>query len=250
MKNILITGVSSGIGLATAQYFIVRGYFVYGSVRKPAEAERLQGELGSQFYPLIFDVREEKAIAAAAAEVAAHLNGGQLDALVNNAGVVVSGPMQLVSIKDLSYQLEVNVLGLVSVTQAFLPLLGAQLPKRDRPGRVFNISSISGEFGAPFLGPYCASKYAVEAISDSWRRELSIFGIAVVCIQPGPIRTPIWDKAIAETATYPDSDYGPLLRATEHTIRESEARSIPAERVAKVVHRALEAASPRARSRR
>lgn len=247
MKNILITGVSTGIGLATAQYFLARGHFVYGSLRKQADAEALQAQLGEQFYPLVFDVRDGVAIKAAAEKLQAHLGDRQLDALVNNAGVVISGPMQLVPVDDLAYQLDVNVLGLVRVTQAFLPMLGAQFPKRQQPGKVFNISSVSGEFGAPFLGPYCASKYAVEAISDSWRRELLIFGVDVVCIQPGPIRTPIWDKAIAETKSYPDSDYAVLLGGTRNTIRKSEASSIPPERVAKVIYRALEAGSPRAR---
>lgn len=247
MKNILITGVSTGIGLATAQYFIARGHFVYGSLRKQAQAEEMQEQLGEQFHPLVFDVRDGEAVAAAVEEVKAHLGAGQLDALVNNAGVAVSGPMQLVALEDLSYQLEVNVLGLVRVTQAFLPLLGAQFPKRRAPGKVFNISSVSGEFGAPFLGPYCASKFAVEAISDSWRRELLIFGVDVVCVQPGPIRTPIWEKAIAEVKPYADSDYANLLKGTTKTIRQSEARSIPPERVARVIYKALESASPKSR---
>ncbi len=247
MKNILITGVSSGIGLATAQFFLEQGYFVYGSVRKKEEAEALQKQLGDQFLPLVFDVRSMESIQVAAKKVEQHLAGAGLSALVNNAGIAVSGPIQLVDLQEFEKQLDVNVLGLVRVSQAFLPMLGATLPKRSNPGKVFNISSVSGLFTAPFLGPYCASKYAVEAISDAMRRELSIFGIQVISIQPGPIQTPIWQKAIAQTNTYPDSDYEPILRSTEKLIKNSAAKSIPARRVAQVIFKALNRSRPSAK---
>ncbi len=247
MKNILITGVSSGIGLATVHFFLDQGYFVYGSVRKKEEADALQKQLGDQFFPLVFDVRSNESILAAAKKVEDHLAGAGLMALVNNAGIAVSGPIQLVDLQEFEKQLDVNVMGLVRVSQAFLPMLGAALPKRANPGKIFNISSVSGLFTAPFLGPYCASKYAVEAISDAMRRELSIFGIRVVSIEPGPIQTPIWEKAVAQTNTYPGSAYAPILRSTEKLIKNSEAKSIPARRVAEVIFKALKRSSPKAR---
>lgn len=247
MKNILITGVATGIGFTTAQQFIDQGYFVYGSVRKQTDAQRLKAQFGERFYPLIFDVCDEVAIGEAAEELAQHIGEEGLEALVNNAGMVVSGPIQLVDINELEYQLNVNVLGVVRVTQAFLPFLGASLPKRNKPGKIFNISSVSGVFAAPFLGPYCASKYALEAINDSLRRELLIYGIDVVCIEPGPIRTPIWKKALEQSKTYPDSDYAPLLKSTNKMIQKSEANSIPPEQVALTIYNALQRSNPKLR---
>ncbi|MEL6639500.1 MAG: SDR family oxidoreductase [Bacteroidota bacterium] len=247
MKYVLITGVSTGIGLASAHYLLERGYGVLGSVRHQTDADRLRSELGSHFHPLLFDVCDAAAVAGARPQVEAIVGEAGLAGLVNNAGIAVSGPLALVPLERIRYQLEVNVLGVIQVTQTFLPLLGAQLPARTRPGRVINISSVSGAFAAPFVGPYCASKYALEALTDSWRRELLLYGIDMISIRPGPIRTPIWQKTIDKIETYPDSDYAPLLRQSEQMIRQSEANSLPAERVAKVVLRALEARRPRTR---
>ena len=244
MEYVLITGASTGIGLTSAQYLLDRGYAVFGSVRKQADADRLKDQLGQHFYPLLFDVCDEKAIEEAVKTVEEITGDQGLAGLVNNAGIAVSGPLSLVPTEDIRYQLEVNVLGVIQVTKAFLPLLGAQLPAREKPGRVINISSVSGRFAMPLVGPYCASKYALEAITDSWRRELVIYGIDMISIQPGPIRTPIWQKVIDTQNTYPGSDYEPILKRTEKMVRQSEARSIPPERVAKAIYKAFQKRRP------
>src|SRR5690606_21827980 len=186
MKSILITGVSSGIGWSTAKLFLSKGYLVFGSVRKLVDAERLKAELGANFYPLIFDVADLKAIQAAFLHVKRILGDKALDCLVNNAGVSVNGPMAYIALEEFSEQLDINVLGLVRVTQTFLPLLGFNndLPK----GKIVNISSGAGRVTRPFMAPYAASKHAVEAVSDGLRRELLDFGIGVTIIEPGPIQ--------------------------------------------------------------
>src|SRR5690606_15134971 len=173
MKSILITGVSTGIGWSTAKLFLAKGYLVFGSVRKQADADRLQQEFGKDFHPLIFDVQDLKGIQEAYLEVKATLKDTSLDCLVNNAGVSVNGPMAYIALEEFSSQLDINVLGLVRVTQTFLPLLGFDnnLPK----GRIINISSGAGRVTRPFMAPYAASKHAVEAVSDGLRRELLDF---------------------------------------------------------------------------
>ena len=245
MEYALITGASTGIGLATARCLLQQGYFVFGSVRKPEDAERLKEKLGPQFHPLVFDVRDEDAILKTVAEVEQVTGAQGLAALVNNAGVAVSGPLLLLETEELSYQLDVNLLGVFRVTKAFLPLLGARLPARAQPGKIINISSVSGVFAAPFVGPYCVSKFALEALTDSWRRELLIYGIDVISIRPGPIQTQIWRKAIEDKKEFPDSDYAPILKSAEKLIRRSEAASIPAEKVGKLIYRIIRERRPK-----
>ncbi len=247
MKYVLITGASTGIGLACARYLLDRGYGVLGSLRRESDAERLQKELGPHFHPLLFDVCDLAAIEKTIPQVEAIVGSAGLTGLINNAGIAVSGPLALIPVERVRYQLEVNVMGVIQVTRSFLPLLGAQLPARANPGRVINISSVSGAFAAPFVGPYCASKYALEAITDSWRRELLIYGVDMISIRPGPIQTPIWQKTLDKLETYPDSDYGPLLRKSEKMVQRSEADGLPAERVAEVAFRALTKRRPRTR---
>ena len=195
MKNIIITGASTGIGYATTKACINKGYRVLGSVRKQKDADRLSTKFGSAFIPLIFDVTNEQAIKKAADKAKEVLGGEAVHTLVNNAGIAIGGPMMHVPLSDLRRQLEVNVIGLVATTQAFLPLLGAQKDYPHTPGRIINISSVAGKLTNPFMGPYCASKHAVEAISDALRIELQLYGIDVVVVGPGVVKTPIWSKA-------------------------------------------------------
>lgn len=158
MKNIMITGASTGIGYATAKSCIDKGYRVFGSVRKQKDADRLKSELGSNFFPLLFDVTDEAAVYKGAEKVQNILKNEGLYCLVNNAGIAIGGPMMHVPLSDLRRQIEVNVIGLVTTTQAFLPLLGAQKNCTFKAGRVINISSVAGKISNPFMGPYCASK--------------------------------------------------------------------------------------------
>ena len=247
MKNVLITGVSTGIGLSTAQYLLSKGFFVFGSVRKQEEAEQLSSSLGANFKALVFDVRDQQAISTAQKIVEQTVGKQGLYALINNAGIAVTGPLMHIPIKDFEYQMSVNLTGVLQVTQAFLPLLGASLKTKIPPGRIINISSVSGKITTPFLVPYCVSKHALESMSDGLRRELSIYNIKVVLIEPGPIQTDIWQKVIEQKNEYPDTDYGKILKDMEKSVKKSEASAIPAIRVAKLIHQALIRKRPKLR---
>lgn len=246
MKYILITGVSTGIGYATAKYFLEKGYYVFGSVRKKADADKLKKEFSNQFQPLIFDVTDDRAVANAVLEVQHVIGDNGLTGLVNNAGIAVTGPMQHVPIEKIQHQLNVNVLGVVRVTQAFLPLLGAMENCTFPPGRIIQISSVSGTISTPFMGPYSASKYALEAISDAFRRELSIFGIKVVVIQPGPIKSEIWEK-IHHEHDYPETYYAPILAKRKKVVQKSGQNAIPAVAVAEKIWTGMESKNPKTR---
>ena len=244
-KNVLITGVSSGIGLVTARYLADRGYHIIGSVRKSADGQKLKELLGDKIDILVFDVRDDKAIEEAAEILKEQLAEEGLYGLINNAGVAVSGPTEHVAIEDWEYQFDVNVLGLIRTTQAFLPFLGADHSKNIPPGRIVNISSISGLMTRPFMGPYSASKHAVEAITSAMRKELDVaHGIKVISVNPGPIKTKIWDKARQEDNPYLDTVYAPYLRNKGKAIDQIEAIAIDTVEVAKAIHLALERPNP------
>src|SRR3954471_419193 len=181
-RTVLVTGASSGIGRATALELARRGATVLAGVRDPADGEAL----GPSVIPLRLDVTDAGHVAAAGEEAARR----GLDALVNNAGIAVTGPLEYLPLDELRRQLEVNAVAQLAVTQACLPALRASR------GRIVNMSSISGRMALPLYGPYAASKYALEALSDSLRLELRGTGVDVVLIEPGAIRTPIWERGI------------------------------------------------------
>jgi NAD(P)-dependent dehydrogenase (short-subunit alcohol dehydrogenase family) len=217
MRSIVITGVSSGIGYGAAKEFARNGYRVFGSVRREEDAERLGAELGSNFTPLIFDVTDREAMLGAAERVGEVLDGSGLAGLVNNAGTAIGGPLMHQPLEEVRRHFEINVVGLVSVTQAFLPLLGAGAPRRREPGRILNVSSVGGKIASPFIGAYAGTKHAVEGISDSLRRELLPYGIDIIVIEPGAVRTEIWDKGAVGVQRYDDTDYAePLARFGEY----------------------------------
>lgn len=249
MRSIVITGVSTGIGYATTKLLLVRGFRVFGSVRKLADAERLQAEFGAYFTPLLFDVTDEKAVRRAADSVRDTLNGETLAGLVNNAGVVVPGALLDLDVSEFRMQMEINVMGPVIATKAFLPLLGADTSLKGAPGCIVMMSSVSGQFGNPLLSPYSTSKFALEGLSESLRRELMLFGIDVVTIAPGPVRTPIWDKAEAlDIARFANSPYLPALTKLRGMLAQISEKGLPPERIAALVHRALNDARPSARA--
>ncbi len=236
---VLITGASTGIGYATCKTLLDNGYSVFGSVRKQEDADKLSKELSGAFFPLIFDVSNQEQINQAKAIVEDKLQGSGLTALVNNAGMAVSGPLQFIPIEEVEKQLEVNVLGVLRVTQSFLPLLGGIENCPFPAGKIINISSVSGMFTNPFMGPYCMSKYALESMTDAFRRELSIYGIDVVGIQPGPIQTPIWEKAKEEglRSDYSHTPYRNLLSIRDKIIEQNQSIALPVEKVSnKVLH--------------
>ncbi|MAV58917.1 MAG: oxidoreductase [Candidatus Marinimicrobia bacterium] len=195
MKNILITGVSTGIGYATANIFLKQGCRVFGSVRNKSDYENLKKKFSSNFHPLIFDVTKKDEVLKSVKEVNEVIGENEiLDALINNAGIALGGPLLEIPLEILKKQFEVNLFGLLYVTQSFSDLLGCN-NKMSKKGKIIMISSVSGKRAYPFVGPYTASKHALEGLSDSLRRELLIYGVDVILIQPGPIKTAIWDKA-------------------------------------------------------
>lgn len=245
MKSVVVTGVSTGIGYATAADLCQRGYRVFGSVRRAEQGEALRGELGTRFQPLLFDVTDEAAVRRAADQVREALAGSGLFGLVNNAGLCDPGPLSVQPAEIVRRHLEVNVMGVVHAVQAFLPLLRRPKDASDRPGRIINISSVSGRIAFPFVGAYAASKHALEALSDSLRRELLIYGIDVVVIEPGAIDTPIWDKAVHVQTAYEGSDYATLLKSFNPM--ENRRGALPTSAVTQRIALALEAKRPRTR---
>ena len=245
---VVITGVSSGIGNGTARVLIANGYRVFGSVRKPEDARRLSADLGGSFTPLLFDVTDGEAVQKAAATVRNALDGGRLAGIVNNAGIAVPGPLLELPPAELRRQLDVNLVSILTVTQAFFPLLGTRRDGVSRPGRIINISSIAGRLALPFLGPYAASKHGVEGLSDSLRRECLLYGVDVIVIDPGSVATAIWDKADAlDLSAYGRSPYArPMARFKDLIVSSGRKGSHP-ERVGQTVLEALRASRPRAR---
>lgn len=247
MKSIVITGVSSGIGYGAAGEFVRNGYRVFGSVRKWEDAERLAGEMGPNFRPLHFDVTDRDAVLRAAEEVGEALGGVGLDGLINNAGTAIGGPLMLQPLEQVRAHFEINVLGLVSVTQAFLPLLGANKDRAHGPGRIFNVSSVGGRIASPFIGAYAGTKHAVEGISDSLRRELLPYGIDVIVIEPGAVRTEIWDKGAAGTDRYAGSDYADAMARFARYAEDLAGNGYSPEEFGRFVREAFEQKRPRTR---
>ena len=248
MQSVVITGVSSGIGWGTTKVLIQRGFRVFGSVRKQKDAERLSREFGEGFMPLIFDVTDEAAVKAAAKMVRKQLKGEKLFGLVNNAGIAVPAPLIHQSTDDFRNQIEVNLVSVLVVTKAFVPLLGSDHSLHGRPGRIVNISSVGGRIGAPFLGAYAASKHGLEGFSESLRRELMLYGIDVIIVGPGSVATPIWDKgAQTDLSSYADTDYLDAAQRMMKFMVNDGKHGYPPEKVGEVVLQALTASHPRVR---
>jgi NAD(P)-dependent dehydrogenase (short-subunit alcohol dehydrogenase family) len=239
--TVVVTGASTGIGEATALHLKDLGFDVRAGVRKDEDAERLRAQ---GLEPVKLDVTDSSSIAAAAADI-----GEEVFGLVNNAGVAVSAPLEFVPIEQLRQQLDVNLIGQVAVIQAFLPAL------RQSHGRIVNVSSIGGRIALPLAGPYAASKFGLEAVSDSLRREVAQFGIEVSVVEPGGVKTPIWKKG-TETAEQmaagmpPDAErlYGPMVEVLRReTVKIAEERGLEPEQVAQVIGDALTARKPKTR---
>ena len=247
-KSIVVTGASTGIGWATVKVLLGKGFRVYGTVRKPADAERMQAEFGGSFSPLPMDVTDAGAVQAAAQKVGNELGSETLLGLVNNAGIAVPGPLLHLPAEQLRRQFEVNVVAPMVVTQAFAPLLGTDRRRGGTPGRIVNISSVSGKLGIPFLGAYVASKHALEGMSESLRRELLLYGIDVIVVGPGAVVTPIWDKAEADDySAFAGTEYGPLIDSFRDYMLQEGRKGLAAERIGETVLTALTAAHPKVR---
>ncbi|MEZ4734186.1 MAG: SDR family oxidoreductase [Caldilineaceae bacterium] len=243
---VVITGASTGIGEACAKRLAAAGFHVFAGVRKAADGVALQQASSGQLTALLLDVTNSAHIAAAQEMVAATVGEQGLVGLVNNAGIAVGGPLEFLPMTEFQRQMEVNVYGALAVTQAFLPLL------RRATGRIVNMSSVAGLAASPFLGPYAASKYALEALSDALRLELRPWGIHVVLVEPGTIATPIWQKGLTFADQLlaglppPAHDYyGPIFPFLRTML--SRHRGTPADAVAGVVEQALTVKQPKAR---
>jgi NAD(P)-dependent dehydrogenase (short-subunit alcohol dehydrogenase family) len=248
MKSVVVTGSSTGIGWGIAKVLIGKDFRVFGSVRKPEDGERLRKEFGPNFVPLYFDVTDAAAVAKGADQVAAALGGEMLSGLVNNAGIAVAGPLLYVKIDEFRHQIEVNLTGQLIVTQAFAPLLGADRSRKGEPGRIVMISSVGGKNASPFVGPYNASKFALEGLSESLRRELMLFGIDVIIVAPGSVATPIWDKAEKlDLAQYDNTPYMKPLATVKDFMLGLGRKGFPPEKLGEAVAVALTAAKPKTR---
>jgi NAD(P)-dependent dehydrogenase (short-subunit alcohol dehydrogenase family) len=249
MKSVVITGASTGIGWGCVKVLAGKGFHIFGSVRKQADADRLGKEFGASFTPLIFDVTDEAAVRAGARTVSEKLKGETLAGLVNNAGIAVAGPLLHLEISEFRKQMEVNVTAQLIVTQAFAPLLGAAPDRKTpNPGRIVMMSSVGGKTASPFVGPYSASKFALEGLSESLRRELMIYGVDVIVIAPGAINTPIWDKADSVDITpYANTPYRQALDNVRGYMIKIGKEGLPPEKIGETVHEALTASSPKTR---
>jgi NAD(P)-dependent dehydrogenase (short-subunit alcohol dehydrogenase family) len=245
---VVVTGASTGIGRATALLLDGKGYRVFAGVRKDADAKSLSDAGSDRITPITIDVAEERSIASARDKVREAIGEDGVVGLVNNAGVGNGGPVETLDLQDLRDVLEVNLVGQVAVTQAFLPLV------RAAKGTIVFIASIGGRIASPFMSPYNTSKFAVEALGESLRTELSPWDIDVSVIEPGSIDTPIWSKG-AETIdeqTEKMSDdakrlYGKQLERMEKVLMDTASRGIPPEKVASAIHDAISSDNPRYR---
>ena len=243
---VLITGASTGIGKASAFFLERKGYRVFAGVRRDIDAKALRRESSERLTPVILDVTDRVSIEQARDLIAEATDS--LAGLVNNAGIVVAGPLEALSLEEVRRQFEVNVFGALAVTQAFIPHL------RPGPGRIVNVSSINGRIVTPFAAPYGASKFALEALSDGLRLELRPWGISVSVIQPGPIKTAIWptstERALNNAKQFSSEMqelYPGVIAAIERRGGQPPKRAIPPERVAEAIHHALTARRPRTR---
>ena len=248
MKKVVITGVSTGIGYSSAKILCDSGYRVFGSVRKQEDAEKASSEFGVNFTPLIFDVTDSKEIQENAQIVKGELIPGEaLAGLVNNAGVAMGGPINLIDTDVFRKQFEVNFFGLIEVTKTFLPMLGA-VKNSMQQGKIINISSVSGRRAHPFVAPYTASKFAVEAFSDALRREMLLYGVDVILIEPGPIKTAIWDKVPdLDDNEFTGTDYEHSLRKFYKMFIEMGKKGFDADIIGNRVKEILQDPSPKTR---
>ncbi len=240
MQSVVVTGVSSGIGWGAAKVLIQHGFHVFGSVRKQADADRLSMEWGEAFTPLLFDITDEQAVQQAAAIVRDHLHGETLSGLVNNAGISVPAPLIYQPISDFRQQLEVNLIGPLIVTQAFVGLLGADQQLSGHPGRIVNISSVGGKIAGPFLGAYHVSKFGLEGFSDSLRRELILHGIDVIVVGPGAVATAIWDKAEqVDISAYQHTEYASSMEPFRQYMLKGGRKGYAPEHLGEIIWQAL-----------
>lgn len=247
-RAVVVTGASTGIGRAAVSKCVSEGSHVFASVRKQGDADGLTAEFGEGVTPLLFDVADEAAVRAGASQVAQALGNRKLFGLVNNAGIAVPGPLLHLDTDELRRQFEINLFGVHTVTRAFADLLGADRERIGAPGRIVMISSVGGQNGAPFVGPYAASKFAIEGYSQSLRRELMLFGVDVIVIGPGAIATPIWDKAEQnDLKRFSNTPYAAAIERVADYMLTQGREGLPASDVGELIWRCLADANPKTR---
>lgn len=246
MKNVLVTGASSGIGRATVRRLDAAGWKVFAGVRKEEDAAALRAESSERLEPVLLDILDADAIAAAAERIGAEPGG--LDGLVDNAGGAVPGPLEALPIEDFRRQVELNLTAQLAVTQAMLPAI------RTARGRIVMVSSMGGRVALPFTGAYHAAKFGLEGLGDSLRQELAPWGIKVVLIEPGSIDTPIWsrgeedaDKILSGASPRLHELYGAAIEKYRQVVKDTAERGIPPEKVAAKIEDALTAGRPSTR---
>jgi NAD(P)-dependent dehydrogenase (short-subunit alcohol dehydrogenase family) len=247
MKNIVISGVSSGIGRATAKSLVSQGWRVFGTVRERSQAEALSREWGPSFTPLLVDVRNETAVREAAERVAKAIGGERLQGLVNCAGIETVDALAVVPLADVQNTFDVHVFGMLRMVQAFLPLLGSDEARQGPKGRIVNISSVVGKWGAPFFGTYSSAKHAVEGMTEAMRREFSHVGVDAIVIRPGNTKSGVFEKVRVDHHDYirgtvwerPVADFRKLFL-------DGAVNGWPMARVVAVIEKALTAPRPRA----
>jgi len=238
-KYVLITGVSSGIGYDATRFLIEKGYHVFGCVRKEADKLRLEADFSDGFTCLQFDVTKKEEVEQSFLRVKEILGNNKLAALVNNAGVLLAGPIELMEDEKFRYQLEVNLFSVRTVTNIFLPLLKGDRKKDIQGGKIIMISSISGIFNTPIIGAYCISKHAMESLGEIYRRELMMYNIDVVSIQPGPIKSSIWKKNIDQYSEFDGTDYEKSFYIANKLRKIGMRDALPTEVISKIIYKIL-----------
>lgn len=246
IKYAVVTGVSSGIGKATAQKFLEKGFFVFGSVRKREDAQEFEQNFPETFQTLVFDTTNYSAVDQAVQQIEERIGKQGLSVLVNNAGVAKYGPIQYVDIEELRNQFEINVFAPIYFTQKLLPLLGASKEAKWK-GKLFMISSTAGVMTRPMLGSYSASKHAIEAVFDALRREMMLYGLDVIIIEPGPIKTEIWGKAKSKENPYVGTDYELIFEKLDEAVNEIEKVGLPVEAVSNKIWEIYKSPKPKTR---
>ncbi len=247
-KSVLITGASKGIGEACALYFAKQGWRVFAGYRSKRDGYRLKQLGGKNLDVVRLDVTSQEDIQEAVRLITGQMGKMGLDGLVNNAGAALAGPLEYLPLDEIRWQMELNLIGQIAVTQAFLPLLFKA------KGRIVNMSSNSGRFANPFLGPYAMSKFALEAFSDSLRREMIPWGVEVISVMPGNVATPIWETSLMRAEdiwkNYPpeaQKRYGGIFEKMREWIDDRGTSGMPPQDVVDVIEKALTAKKPRPR---
>ena len=249
-STVLVTGTSSGIGRGLCQALIERGYKVFGTVRNRKDATELNKEFGENLDALLVDVTDEKQVVKAKERVQNYLNGKPLTALINNAGIATLGPVEFLPTSDFKKQIDTKILGTFLCTKIFLPLLGTDSNLIGNPGRIVNISSIlGGKIGSPFMSGYCASKHAVEAFSESLRRELKPYGIKVIIVAPGSVSTPIWKevKKQKDQNKYNKTKYGISFKKILNSLESFDRNSLSMNQLTSIIIKSIEIKNPKIR---